>query len=352
MADNRPLRLDLDSHDMFSMIAAMPSHLLEGQKISEAADLRGLEQQVFHSIIVAGMGGSAIAGDIVRSYLNNVLEIPFAVCRYYRLPAFALNKALVVCSSYSGDTEETLAAYDHALEMGAKVIAITTGGKLASKAETDGVPTILIKGGLPPRAALGYSFSALLTLIARLGLCPSQDEELKSLAARLKSWVPRYEPKSANNPALQLAGDICGTIPIIYTGYERFDAVALRFKCQINENAEGLAFVNAFPELNHNELVGWRDIKTLDKQFSVVILRDTQDHRRIKARMEIVAGYLRDRGIRVLEPDGHAGPDLERMFYFIQLLDFTSYYLALLNEVDPYPVAAIDYLKEKLAKID
>lgn len=348
MADIQGLKEKYDSQDMHGLIKAMPFHLEEGVSLGRQADLKGLEQETFHSVVVAGMGGSAIAGDIARSYLYRSMQIPFMVCRYYRLPAFVNRKALVICSSYSGNTEETLAAYDNAIDNGAHIIAITSGGKLAQKAEYDGVPVVKIKGGLPPRAALGYSIAPLLMILARLGLCEEQSEEISQTVSSMKNWARDYESIEDMNPALSLALQIHGTIPVIYSGYEKFDAVATRFKGQISENAKTLAFTNVFPEQNHNELVGWQKLYNFDKNLTIIILKDVEEHKRIKSRMDIVAQYLKDKGFKVLNLENRTGQDLERIFYFIQYLDFTSYYLALLNGVDPYPVTAIDYLKDKL----
>jgi glucose/mannose-6-phosphate isomerase len=346
------LRSKLDSKDMFGMIAAMPDHLEEGMAVGLAVDLRNLEQEAFNSIVVAGMGGSAIAGDIVRSYLLDQMQVPLWVTRHYKLPAFVNKRSLVICSSYSGNTEETLSAYDYALESGAKVIAISTGGRLASKAESDDIPIIRIKGGLQPRAALGYSLAPLLMILTRLGLCQNQCEEISRVAGSMRGRLRSYNPDSENNQALELARKIHRSIPLIYAGYDRFDTVALRFKCQINENAETPAFANVFPEFNHNELVGFHKLHDLQKGFTVIIMRDGHDHGRIKARMDIVEQYLKDVGTKVITIESQAGTDLERIFYFIQYLDFTSYYLALLNGIDPYPVAAIDHLKERLSRVN
>ncbi len=348
MAEMAALKNNLDSGDMYGLIRSMPAHMEDGLRIAQAADLKGLEMETFHSVAVAGMGGSAIAGDIARSYLYRTLQIPFVVCRHYRLPGFVNRKALVICSSYSGNTEETLAAYDNAMDDFAKVIVITSGGKIYDKAMADGVPVIKIKGGLQPRAALGYSIAPLLILLGRLGLCEDQSRAVSRTAASMKSWADQYKSDDNNNPALLLAKQIYGTIPVIYSGYERTDAVATRFKGQISENAETLAFANVFPEQNHNELVGWNNTYGANDKFTVIMLRDVQEHKRIALRMEIVAAYLRDKGIKVIALENRDGDDLERIFYFIQMLDFTSYFLALLNGVDPTPVAPIDYLKNRL----
>jgi glucose/mannose-6-phosphate isomerase len=352
MEDIHRLKDRFDSRDMHGMITAMASHLEEGMTIGKNVSLDALEEETFHSIVVAGMGGSAIAGDISRGYLLESIQIPFLVCRHYKLPGFVNKRTLVICSSYSGNTEETLSAYDDAMGRGAKVIALTTGGELGKKARADRVPNVRVKSGLPPRAALGYSFSPLLVIFSRLGLCEPPDDEIKQTVTSMKKWARRYELDAANNPALALARDIYGRIPVIYAGCGRFDAVATRFKGQISENAECLAFANIFPEFNHNELVGWNKLYGLDDKHLVMILRDSGDHARIKARMDIVTEYLQSKGIKTQTIETAPGLDLERIFYLVQLVDFTSYFLALLNEVDPYPVAAIDFLKERLSAID
>jgi glucose/mannose-6-phosphate isomerase len=229
---------------------------------------------------------------------------------------------------------------------------ISSGGKLAKKAEHDGIPLITIKGGLPPRAALGYSFAPLLIVLSRLGLCGDQYEELELAIASLKRRVGTYAPDNPNNPATILSEKIAGNIPIVYAGFDRFDAVATRFKGQLNENAKNHAFANIFPEMCHNELVGWQNLHNIDKKFVIIILRDIQEHKRIRIRMEIVAEFLRKKNFEVVILEGQAGAELERVFYLIQYLDFTSYYLALNQGLDPFPIAPIDYLKEKLSKLN
>ena len=352
MADIQDLRKNLDSHDMYRMIADMPNNLEDGVKIGQDVDLKHLEMETFQSIVIAGMGGSAIAGDLIKSYLWDVTEVPIIVCRHYKLPAFVNKKTLVICSSYSGDTEETLSAYDDAMIRGAKVIAITTGGKLAAISQKDGAPIARLKKGLPPRAALGYSFASLATILGRLGICEPPNQEISNVEAAMRRWAKRYDPDAIDNPALKLAQEIHGRISIIYSGCERLDAVAVRFKGQISENAECLAFVNVFPEMNHNELVGWNQLYGLENNLLVILLKDREDHKRIKARMDIVTDYLRDKRVKIIVLENENGSKLERMFYYIQYLDFASYYLALLNGLDPFPVKAIDYLKQRLLAIN
>ena len=340
-----------DPDDMFGKISAMSDQMLEGKLIALDADLRRLETRTFHSLVISGMGGSAIGGDIIRSYLSQEVPIPMIVQRHYRLPRFVNNRCLVICSSYSGNTEETLSAYDDALSLGANILVITSGGLLGELAVADHHPVIAIPKGLPPRAALGYSFSTLLTSMFRLGLCAAPLDEIEDVASAMRARLRDYEPDRENNPALALAEKLQGTIPIIYAGQDNLDAVAARFKGQICENAKNLAFANVFPEFNHNELVGWGEFRGFEDNLTAVIIRDEQDHPRVRARMEIVSSYLKDKGRRVIEIKAEKTPGLTRIFLLIQMTDFASYYLALLNDVDPTPVTAIDQLKNKLSEI-
>lgn len=353
MDDIVSLKKRLDKSDMFGNIAAMPDHLLEGTRIGRNADLGNLETETFHSLVIAGMGGSAIGGEVVRSYLSDEIAIPFLIQRHYRLPAFVNRKSLVVCSSYSGNTEETLSAYRDAHSRGANLLVITSGGELGERALNDRVPLIFIPKGIPaPRAAFGYSLAPLLTMIFRLGLCSSPYDELEKAAAAMKNRLSEYVPGNDDNPALVMARELHGKIPIIYAAQDRLDAVATRFKGQICENAECLAFANFFPEFNHNELVGWGELYEMENKIVALIINDANDHPRIKARTEIVSEYLKSKGRQVLTIPAGKEPGLTGIMLLIQFADFVSYYLALLNGLDPTPVAAIDYLKKKMSEIE
>ena len=352
MAEIQNLKDKLDSKDMHGLIAAMPEHLQDGLRIGKEASLTGIKPSNVEVILVAGMGGSAIAGDIARSFLTNEIRIPLLVIRNYRLPAYTGKSALVICSSYSGNTEETISAYNEAKSRGAQVLAITSGGELAQKAGEDNYPVVKIAGGLPPRAALGYSFSALLAILSRLGFCDDHTAELSDTIAELRNRLKEYDIANISNPALDLANYFHGSLPFIYAGCEKLEAVATRFRGQINENAKSLAFTNFIPELNHNEIVGWHNLQCADDKFRILILEDEDDHKRIKARIEIVSEYLSQKGIGVKILDSEGKSPLERIFNMIQYLDFTSYFLSLLNGVDPFPVVAIDYLKDRLANMN
>jgi glucose/mannose-6-phosphate isomerase len=343
---------ELDPDDMYSRIYRFSEQVEEAVRIGRETDLGGLDTSGIRNIVVVGLGGSAIGGDLVRSYLAEWLPVPMLVVRDYVLPAFVGTESLVLVSSYSGNTEETLSAYSQAQEQGARIVALTTGGRLGERAEADGNAVVTLPGGLMPRAALGYSFFPMLLVLERLGLAPKQDSDIRDTLALLgerKPLLSRSVPVS-ENPAKQTAVAWHKHVPVIYGGTVRFDAVALRIKCQINENAKQLAFANVFPEFNHNELVGYGQIEHIADRLSVCILRDTGDHRRTGFRMAIVRKMIADLDIDVLEMESNGRSPLARMFSLIQWGDFASYYLAMLNGVDPTPIPVIEHLKQELAE--
>lgn len=342
----------LDSRDMHGLLLSFPLQLEQSIALTHSFPLPDWKNFKFENMILAGMGGSAIGGDLVRSYLEYQLKIPFQIYRHYLLPNFVNQNSLVLISSYSGNTEETLSAYTVAKKRKAKIIALTSGGKLYQRAKQDKTPVLLVPGRLPPRAALGYSLGALLILLSRLGLIKDQTGLIKETTSFLVKQTKKYEKETATskNPAKVLAARIHQKIPIIYSGYDYFDSVAIRWRQQICENAKNLAFVNFFPEFNHNELVGWQN-DNLKSDFTVIFLKDKDDHKRVKARMDIVEEIIESQKIEVIEIESRGKSLLSRMLYLIQLGDWTSYYLAILNGVDPTPIKVIDYLKSQLQKI-
>lgn len=342
----------LDQKDMHGLLESFPLQLKKSIALTHSFPLPNWKNFKFENIVLAGMGGSAIGGDLVRSYLTYQLKIPFRISRHYLLPNFVSQNSLVLVSSYSGNTEETLSAYAIAKKRKAKIIAITSGGKLFQLTRQDKIPVLLVPGRLPPRAALGYSLGALLILFSRFGLIKNQTVLIKEAASLLAKQNKKYvklNPTSKNS-AKKLAIRLYQKIPIIYSGYDYLDTVAIRWKQQICENAKNLAFVNFFPEFNHNELVGWQN-DNLKPDFTVLFLKNKDDHKRIKARMDIVKEIIESQKIEVIEIESQGKNLLSRMLYLIQLGDWTSYYLAILNGVDPTPIKVIDYLKSQLEKI-
>ena len=338
-----------DSQDMLGNINGFYGQLEQGLEIGHNTRLPDIDTGSIRNIVLAGMGGSAIGGDLLRSFLGKELKIPFTIHRNYDVPGTVNKNTLLICSSYSGGTEETLSAFDSGVKAGCTILCITTGGKLADKARVNNATVITIPGGMMPRAALGYSFTPLLTVFGRLGLCRDYSNDITACAARLKSWSDDYQFDKENNIAYDIATKLAEKLIIIYSGPDYFDTVALRIKGQISENAKQHAFCNVFPEFNHNELVGWELTPNFVGNFTVLTIRDKDDHVQVAKRMDIVKKIIEEKEIEVIEIRTKGESLLERIFSLIQLGDYISYYLALINEVDPTPIKMIDYMKSKLA---
>jgi len=301
-------------------------------------------------VVVLGMGGSAIGGDLVASLATSESRATVAVHRGYDLPAFVDRRTLVVASSYSGNTEETLTAFEQAMKSGALTLAITTGGKLKEIAEASNVPTFVFDYKSPPRAALPYSFMTLLCFLGRLGLLHDRSADvgkmisiLRQRAAALKEEVPLR-----SNQAKQIASDLAGHLAVIYGG-EALSEVAHRWKTQINENSKGWAFYELFPEMNHNSVVGYEFPPKLNAQIHVVMLASSFLSPRVQLRYEVAGRLLKRAGVSFQTVYGSGEDLLSDMMSLVLLGDYVSYYLALLNGTAPGPVHAIDYLKNELA---
>jgi glucose/mannose-6-phosphate isomerase len=276
--------------------------------------------------------------------------VRIAVHRGYGIPAWVTRDDLLVFSSYSGNTEETLSAFDAAAEHGARRRCIATGGALAARAHAAGAPCLGMPAGLQPRAALGHSLVALLTQLHHAGTVPDPVPDLDRAAAWLRRLAPRYAPEQhADNPAKQLADRWHGTLPVVYTGPTLGPAAGTRWRGQINENAKSLALVSVLPELDHNEIMGWSALPALRAQVSLCFLRDAEDgpavERRHDATMRILAG--RAKSLDTVTVEGETR--LERLLGTIWLGDWASVYLAFRNGVDPTPVDEISELKRQLA---
>jgi len=350
---NQDRMKSLDPSGMYEAIFDFPEQMEKADRIGQSIKPEDIKGQNLKAVILAGMGGSAIGADIIRSCFGSELKIPFEICRHYRLPAFVDNSCLVVISSYSGNTEETVAAFEDALTRRANIICLTTGGKIADLAARYKCPLIKLPEGLQPRAALGYSFVPLMYLLMKAGLLAAKDDIVKLIVEGLKKYRLQFgrEIPLATNPAKSLALHLFHKIPLIYTGPELTDAVGLRWKQQFCENSKVPSFNNHFAEFNHNELVGLESGPApLLENFGIVILRDSDDHPRIARRMSLVRDMMEKKGISAVNVYSQGDFPLGRAFSLIQLGDFASYYLAMLQEVDPTPVTAINYLKAALSK--
>lgn len=336
----------LDSGQMYDLIRQFPKQLRDGRVRAQAAALPYKLGDLDH-IVVAGMGGSAIGGDLVRTLVQATAPVPMTVVRGYALPAFVGASSLVIASSFSGNTEETLAALADAEARGAQGLCVTSGGQVLDKAAAAGYPVVQIPGGMPPRAALGYSFSVLMTLMERLGLVDLDEAAWEEAYALLAAQTDAYRDP-AGNDALDLAQMLHGKLPVVYSGPGLMEAVNLRWRGQFQENSKVYATGNLFPEMNHNEIMGWQYPGALHGRMAVVVLRDRDDHPRIQRRMEVTGKLLGERAGAWTEVVSKGEGPLARMLSLVNLGDWVSFYLAMIQDVDPTPIPLIDALKEAM----
>lgn len=341
----------VDPSGMYDLIRTFPDQVDEAVTIGTTARI-SLRNRTIGQIVLTGLGGSAIGGDLLRSYLADDLKVPFIVNRTYTLPRFVDSRTLVIVSSYSGNTEETNAAHREALKRRAMVLCISSDGITAKLAKRRGSPLITVPGGLPPRAALGYSFFPLLLALTKIDLVSDKSREIKETITLLRKKSAEYSnPDPSGNRALQLAAQLQGRIGVVYSSTERFDSVMTRWRGQVAENGKSLLFGHVLPEMNHNELVGWKVLREQMREIQVLFLRDREDHRRVQMRMDITKGILNTYTSRITEVWSEGTSLLARMFSLVYLGDWVSFYVAILHREDPTPVAVIDHLKHELAKV-
>ncbi len=341
----------IDPRGMATWIAEFPKQVETAVRIGKEASVK-LNVQGVQNIVLTGLGGSAIGGDLLRSYLADELKVPFIVNRHYLLPSFVGKNTLVIVSSYSGNTEETISAHNDAIKRKARVLCISTGGETAKMAKKCKQPWIQILPGLSPRAALGYSFFPLLIVLGKLGLIKSKDKDIKETLLLLKSKSALYSnPESPENTPLKLAEQLKGRLPVIYSPAEHLDAINVRWRGQIAENAKQLSSGHVLPEMNHNELVGWKVLTDIMKHMHVLFLKDKGTHKRVAIRGEITKQVVSQYAGAVTEISSEGNSLLARMFSLIHFGDWVTLYLAILNNEDPEPVKVIDFLKGELAKV-
>jgi glucose/mannose-6-phosphate isomerase len=333
----------VDSTGQAGEILALGDHLRDALWRVESAAIAPFEAG---AMVVAGMGGSAVGGRLALGALGPRLRRPLAIVDDYALPGWAGPDTLVLCSSYSGTTEETLAAYDDAGERGSRRLVATTGGPLAERARRDRVPVIPVPGGFQPRAAVGYSLVAALEAAALGGVAPSLREEVDAAALLAERLAPEWGPDGPEDgEAKRLARGLHGTVPVI-AGAELAAAAAYRWKCQINENAGLPAFASVLPELDHNEIVGWPAADGL----SAVFLEDPGADPRNLLRSELSAGQAAAGAAVVERVLARGETPTERLVSLVLLGDLVSLYLAVLRGEDPVSVPPIDALKAELAR--
>jgi len=331
---------------MAADILAQPDHLRDALWRIETAALEPVDSPA--GLIVAGMGGSAAGGMLAEAILGDRARRPIAVSRGYMLPAWTSDGATVLCSSYSGNTEEALASYEAAGVIGARRIAVTSGGALADQARADGVPVIPLPGVLQPRCAVGYMVVASLEVAALCGAADSIHTEIDVAAAHLEPLTAEWGPAGPDDgEARGLARSLEGRIPVI-VGADATAAVAQRWKTQINENAEIPCWAAELPEADHNEIVGWAGAEGLGR-FALVVLGDSDSHPRELERLDITAELVEQAGVPVHRVQSRGETRIERILSLVALGDWVSYWLAIQRGVDPSPVGPIDALKARLA---
>jgi glucose/mannose-6-phosphate isomerase len=338
----------IDKSDMAGHISRMGTHTRDAIALCGGLTMP-ISGKECNGVIVLGMGGSAIGGDLVRSYLLSSLNVPFLVNRSYTLPSWANDKTLIIVSSYSGNTEETLSAFEQAVQKKLSILCVTTGGTLAKRAKELNLPVIIIPVGMQPRAALAYSFVPILLTLDQLGITSGETQNLERAATLLDTLSERYGTThlDENNHAFKLAGNILHRVPVIYAASD-YDTVALRWRGQIQENGKHLALCNVLPEMNHNELEGWTNPVDLVERFSILLLRSSGEHPRIAKRFEVMKDIFRSKQVDVFELGSEGETRIEQMFSLIALADWTSYYMALFAGTDPTAIEVIEQFKQKM----
>ena len=303
------------------------------------------------NIVVAGLGGSAIGGDLLKDWVKNKLAVPVEVSREYVLPFYADKKTLVIVTSYSGDTEETLSSFLDALRRKCMIYCISSGGSLIKYAKQHQVPYLQVPQGMPPRAALPYMLVPLLVLLEKMGLVQDVKVELSEAVGLLEKVSQENGPETPvrDNFAKTVATHIGDTAPAIY-GFGVFRSVAQRFKQQFNENSKSASKWEYFPELDHNEVVGWEGRGEQCRYFSVIFIRDVNDEPvEIASRIDITKQIIERSGLITFEIKVQGKSNLAKMISTIVVGDFISVYLAAIRGVDPTPVPTINFLKNQLS---
>ncbi|HEY68323.1 MAG TPA: bifunctional phosphoglucose/phosphomannose isomerase [Thermoflexia bacterium] len=342
---------ELDPNNMLERIGELPRQCRAAWVQAQGLELPSAYGAVRH-VVILGMGGSAIGGALLQGLVAGECTIPITVVRGYDLPAFIRGPDyLVIGCSYSGNTEETLSAFGEALERGTRPVAVTTDGKLAALAQEKGIPLVRFDYRAQPRAALGYSFILPLGICWRLGLLRDYSTDLEGAVQAMEAWRAEIGPEvpTARNAAKSLASRIAGRLPVVY-GAGFLAAVANRWKTQFNENSKHWAFFEILPELNHNAVVGLGIPQSVRDQTIVLMLRSSLDHPRVQVRWEVTRELLLREGVMAEVLEGRGESHLAHMLSLIHFGDYASFYLAMLNDVDPTPVETIAFLKQRLAE--
>ena len=325
---------------MEKLVDAFIDHLKSALEIGE--NFKALLSGEIRNVLVLGMGGSGIGGSIAAQVLSGELKVPVLSCKDYSIPSFVSENTLIIASSYSGNTEETLTALDEARKKTKNIICLCSGGKIEQIAKENSFAHIVIPGGMPPRAALGYSFPQLIRIF---NSCELINWDINGVFGNVIALL-EAEKENMKKEARKVAGILSDKLPVIYSesGYE---GVGIRFRQQLNENSKKLCWHHVFPEMNHNELVGWRE-ESAEK--AVVMLRNDSDLPRNQKRMELSKDIFKKYNPEIIEIFSKGSNKLERSLYLIHLCDWISVYIAEINHTDPVEIEVINYFKSELAK--
>ena len=335
---------DVKKYDLSNMrdsILSFPNQLNNMIKKIDSFQLNNKFDQI-DNILILGMGGSAIGAEICQVLIKDKCKIPIIINRNYVIPNWVNKKTLVIASSYSGNTEETIEAYLNTLKLTVNIIVISTGGKLSKLAKNNNNDLFVIDKNYQPRAAIGYSIMAILfSLIKTKNIDFSIVDDINEVIEDLKKYSNDLSKINKNNYAIEMAYNLESKNPIIYGSIENTDVIALRFRGQLQENAKMMAFHNVMPEMNHNEI----EASNYNNNSCILWLLDKRDHIQIQKRIKISKKILEEEGIKnhIIEMKG--SKFIERFFKFIILTDWISFYLAIINKIDPSPVEKITKLK-------
>lgn len=328
---------------MEKLISDFGAQMREAITIGKQAKFTAPDHDI-QNVILIGLGGSAFGGEVIKNYTTDRIKVPYVIVRDYTVPSFVSENTLLIVSSYSGNTEETLSMLDSALAIGnPKVVCVTSGGKLKARAEENGWDHIVLPGGYPPRSAAAFSIIQQLFVLKGYGL-------LTDFAADLEEAVSLVENFSDHDQAKMISQQLHNSLPILYSA-PNFESVAIRWRQQIEENSKHISFHHVIPEMNHNELVGWKNPAGILEDSVVLVFRSELVHPRTGIRMDICRDIFSDYAESVIEISADGDGHLAQLFFLIHLGDWVSLYLAELNEEDPTPVKVIDFLKGELSKV-
>ena len=326
--------------EMKRLISEFPNNFNEAKDIASRTKLQSPSNEI-HNVVICGMGGSGIGGDFVSKWLEDEIEVPVKIVKDYTVPAFVSKNSLVIGSSYSGNTEETICAVEQAIDKEAHIIGITSGGRMKELCESNGFDVIIVPGGNPPRTALAYSIFQLVNIFVEMGMADSQ--RLNELMVAQERII-KEEP-SIKEQALELANYLNGKVGILY-GTSDFEPVLVRARQQFNENSKALSWHHVLPEMNHNELVGWGGG---DARFATVFFETSGNHPRNDKRIEITKAKIKEKSsIHTVKAKGQS--KIEQSLYIVNIVDWASLYLSELKEVDPVEIEVIDFLKGELSR--